>query len=386
MKGIVIRGCAFFRRHFISCSEEHQKGMVTMNGKLTESMGTAYTGGGLSHKYEHLIQQAATTVFIKSPPTFALSSVLNDLAVYYVKRGYDVDRFRSPLHIEKTDGIYVRGPELFYVSASYPVPLEPTDLGGKHRVVSFYDVYDETKLRENNPQIAGHLEEAATYLEKALASLSEAKAIHDEWELVNIRRMDWSAHEAKIQSLANDLFGTLDLHKSAAVSHRIIGSLSSKGAHDFIPSITKSVKRRLLIKALPGTGKSTMMKALGEEAEKRGIDVLYGWCGLDTGSIDLVQFPELSVCLFDATEPHVYDAEREGDEILDLVAMCAPSEKAEQEIDGIRTRYKETIANAAGYMQSYARLASQIDAGMDSALDLKAFHEKTQLLAKPIAP
>ena len=386
MKGTVNPGCAFFRRHFISYSEELQKGMVTMNGNLTESMGTAYTGGGLSHKYEHLIQQAATTVFIKSPPTFALSNILNELAIFYVKRGYDVDRFRSPLHIEKTDGIYVKGPELFYIAASYPVPLEPTDLGGKHRVVSFYDVYDETKLRANNPQIAGHLEEAATYLEKALAALFEAKSIHDEWETVNIRRMDWKAHEAKIQSLATDLFGTLDLHKSAAVSHRIIGSLSSKGAHDFIPSITKSLKRRILIKALPGTGKSTMMRALGEEAEKRGIDVLYGWCGLDAGSIDLVQFPELSVCLFDATEPHMYDAERESDEILDLVAMCAPSEKAEQEIDEIRLRYKEAIANAAGYMQSYARLTSQIDAGMDSALDLKAFHEKAEQLTELIAP
>ncbi|WP_432353965.1 hypothetical protein [Sporosarcina sp. A2] len=357
-----------------------------MNGKLTESMGTAYTGGGLSHKYEHLIQQATTTIFIKSPPTFALSSILNELATFYVKRGYDVDRFRSPLHIEKIDGIYVKGPELFYVAASYPVPLEPTDLGGKHRVVSFYDVYDETKLRANNPEIAGHLEEAAIFLEKALAALAEAKAVHDEWEAVNIRRMDWAAHETKIQSLANDLFGTLDLRKTAAVSHRIIGSLSSKGAHDFIPSITKSLKRRLLIKALPGTGKSTMMKALGEEAEKRGIDVLYGWCGLDAGSIDLVQFPELSVCLFDATEPHVYDAEREGDEILDLVPMCAPNEKAEQEIDGIRIRYKEAIANAAGYMQSYAKLTSQIDIGMDSALDQKAFSEKAEMLTELLYP
>ncbi len=357
-----------------------------MNGKLTESMGTAYTGGGLSHKYDHLIQQATTTVYIKSPPTFALSGLLNELAIYYVKRGYDVDRFRSPLHIDKTDGVYVKGPELFYVAASYPVPLEPTDLGGKHRVVSFYDVYDENKLRENNPLIASYLEEAAAYLEKALVSLAEAKAIHDEWETVNIRRMDWQSHEAKIQSLATELFGTLDLRKDANVSHRIVGSLASKGARDFIPSITKSLKRRILIKALPGTGKSTMMRALGDEAEKRGIDVVYGWCGLDAGSIDLVQFPELSVCLFDATEPHVYDAEREGDEILDLVALCAPSEKAEQEIDDIRVRYKEAIANAAAYMQSYARLTSLIDAGMDSALDQKAFSEKAEQLKELLAP
>lgn len=357
-----------------------------MNGTLTDSMGTAYTGAGLSHKYEYLIQSAEKTIFIKSPPTFALSHVLNELAAMYVKRGYDVDRFRSPLHIEKTDGIYVKGPEIFYVTASHPIPLEPTQLGERHRVVSFYDVYDENKLRINNSQIAEYMESAATYLEKALESLTEAKAIHDEWETVNIRRMDWQAHEAKIQALASDIFGSLDLRKEALVTHRIIGSLSSKGAHDFIPSITKTLKRRILIKALPGTGKSTMMKALGNEAEKRGIDVLYGWCGLDVGSIDLVQFPELSVCLFDATEPHVYDADREGDEILNLVDMCAADETAEIEIDDIRVRYKEMIGKAAAYMHSYARQTSLIDAGMDSALDQESFNSKVSVLTKLLVP
>ena len=61
------------------------------------------------------------------------------------------------------------------------------------------------------------------------------------------------------------------------------------------------------------------MKTLGAEAEKRGFDVLYGWCGLDPSGVDLVLFPELSVCILDATEPHVYDVERPGDELLDLV-------------------------------------------------------------------
>ena len=351
-----------------------------MNGTLTETMGTAYTGNGLTHKYESLIQQADTTIFIKSPPTLALSAVLNEIAALYLTRGFDVDRFRSPLHLEKTDGIYVKGPELFYVLASDPIPLEPTDLGGKHRVISFYDVYDEAKLRANNPLIAENIEAAATYVEKALATLAEAKAIHDEWEAVNIRRMDWQAHELQTERLIQQVFHSLDVRKTSLVTHRIMGSLSVKGAHDFIPSITKAIKRRILIKSLPGTGKSTMMRALGEEAEKRGIDVLYGWCGLDADSIDLIQFPELSVCLIDATDPHAYDIEREGDEILNLINLCASDEQAELKIDDIRVRYKETIRNAAGYLQSYAKVSSQIDVSMDSALDQKAFYEKAQVL------
>ena len=51
------------------------------------------------------------------------------------------------------------------------------------------------------------------------------------------------------------------------------------------------MERRMLIKAFPGTGKSTLMKTLGAEAEKRGFDVQYGWCGLDPSGVDLVHFP-----------------------------------------------------------------------------------------------
>ncbi|WJY26582.1 hypothetical protein [Sporosarcina trichiuri] len=351
-----------------------------MTGSITESMGTAYTGDGIIHKYDHLIRQAAVTVFIKTPPAFALSGLLNELAALHASRGSDIERFRSPLHLEKTDGIYVKDAGILYISASAPVSLEPADLGGRHRVVSFYDVYDEDKLRAVNPSIVQHTEEAEAVLGKALQSLSEAKAIHDEWEAVNIARMDWAEHTAITAKLAADLFGTLRLNKEAVVTHRIIGSLSASGAHDFIPSITKTAKRRILIKSLPGTGKSTMMKALAAEAEKRGIDTEYGWCGLDAGSIDVIQFPELSVCLIDATEPHVYDIEREGDEILNLAGLCAKDELAERKIDAIRLRYKAAIGEAAEAMHRYAGLTGRIDAAMDSALDQQAFSEKSKTL------
>ena len=88
---------------------------------------------------------------------------------------------------------------------------------------------------------------------------------------VNIKRMMWELHESLITSLKEELFGTITLNKKSTVSHRLIGSLTSGGAHDFIPSITKSLERRILIKGLPGTGKSTLMKALGAEAEKTRI-------------------------------------------------------------------------------------------------------------------
>ena len=142
-------------------------------------MGTAYTGAGISHKYDNLIASASQTLFLKCPPTNAISNVLNEAAAHYVKQGYDIDRFIDPIQPDKTDAIYIKGPNVLILQASHPVALEPADIGGRHKVISFYDVYNEAKLREQNGSIVKMLKESSTALKKALQSLEDAKGIHD---------------------------------------------------------------------------------------------------------------------------------------------------------------------------------------------------------------
>lgn len=349
-----------------------------MYGTITKYMGTAYTGLGISHKFAELIASAAETIFLKCPPTTAISTLLNSIGAHYVKRGLNIEKFMNPATPDQTDAIFVKGPNLLYIQASHPVALEPFDIGGRHRVVSFYDIYDESKLREQNEIIVENLEEAELTLEKSLATLADAKAIHDDWESHNIKRMKWGLHENLIETLKEELFGTMTLNKKTTISHRLIGSLTSTGACDFIPSITNRLEHRLLIKGLPGTGKSTIMKALGSEAEKRGFDVLYGWCGLDPEGVDLVLFPELSTCLFDATKPHNYEPEDTGDKIIDLVAMCEESEGVDEKIDLISKAYKEKILDATGYMQAYAQAEKIVKITMDSTIKESIFNKKAQ--------
>ena len=355
-----------------------------MYGIVTQYMGTAYTGLGISHKYNELIASASKTIFLKSPPTNVISKLLNEIGSRFLQRGFDIDKFFNPTHPELTDAVFVRGPNILYIQASYPVALEPVNIGGKHHVVSFYDIYDEEKLREKNGFIVDMMEESGKTLAKAMKSIADAKVIHDEWESINIKRMMWNLHKNLIVSMKEELFESLTLNKKSTVSHRLIGSMTSGGAYDFIPSITKSMARRILIKGLPGSGKSTLMKALGTEAERRGIDVLYGWCGLDPAGVDLVLFPELSVCILDATMPHAYEPERPGDEILDLVHMCEEDEIAEGEVRAIREIYSEKILDATGYMQAFAQADNTMKIAMDSAIKESIFEQKSEVLLSTV--
>ncbi len=49
---------------------------------------------------------------------------------------------------------------------------------------------------------------------------------------------------------------------------------------------------------------------------------------LDPAGIDLVLFPELSICFLDATKPHEYDPELKGDEDRRFSMRCV--KKAEE--------------------------------------------------------
>lgn len=356
--------------------------MVIIYGTITEFMGTAYTGRGIAHKYETLIATSEKTVFLKAPPTNALSNLLKQAAGVFLKRGYDVDRFNNPVEPDNTEAIFVRDLRLFIIQASHPVSLEPTELGGRHQVISFYDAFDTKKLEAQKAEMTAIGQESDEVLSKMLQSMKSALLIHDDWEKVNINRMMWKEHENMIESLKQELFGTMKLHKKSTVSHRIAGSLSVGGSRDYLPSITNKMKRRILMKGLSGTGKSTMLKALGKEAERRGIDVLYGWCGLDPKSVDLILLPELSVCLFDATYPHEYDPDGPADEILDLVSMCVEDEVAEEKIREISGRYKEKIMDATGYMHAFAQVQGRLREVMDKAILRNKFDEKAQQLSE----
>lgn len=343
-------------------------------------MGTAFTGLGIVHKYDELLATNKTVLFLKSPPTHALSNTLRLLSTEFVQQGYDVERFMNPVQIDAVDGLHIPAKQLFIVQASHPISIEPTELGGRHKVLSFYDVYDEEKLRLHNIEIAKNSKEGAVYVEKASTALQAAKKIHDDWEAVNGERMNWQSHEQLIESLQERFFETMQLHKTATIQHRMIGSLCATGAKDYIPSITKRYNRRFLLKGLPGTGKSTLMRALGKEAESRGVNVLYGWCGLDPVSVDVLLFPELSISIVDATPPHVYDRESERDEIIDIAAFCEESVEADKQIEHISHIYREKILDATGYMQSYALTQNRVKVLMDECIIPSIYEKKIRKL------
>lgn len=82
---------------------------------------------------------------------------------------------------------------------------------------------------------------------------------------------------------------------------------SSNGFVNFFPQVLCDMEKVYIIKGGPGTGKSTMMKRIGEHFEKKLCDVEYIRCSSDPKSLDGVIIRELKVLIADGTAPHVIE-------------------------------------------------------------------------------
>ena len=70
--------------------------------------------------------------------------------------------------------------------------------------------------------------------------------------------------------------------------------------------------RAFLIKGGPGTGKSTLMRRIADEAVRLGHDTELVHCGSDPQSLDALRVPALSLAVCDATPPHVAEPKFPG--------------------------------------------------------------------------
>ena len=344
---------------------QHRKG-DHLNGVITHYMGKSYTGQGVKTLYKEIIQEAAQVYFFKGPTTFRLTEILKEIGYTAIRRGKNLEWFYDPLHEEIVEGVYIIDSKTLYLQTD---EVDPSYYGAGHEWVPYYEAYNEEKLLDIGDVARDKQITNDVWLSKGLSALTRAKAIHDDWEQLIQPAMDWEGINTLGQQLVKEGIGNVKLQKNSQVTHRLMGSLTPLGAKDTLSSISKSLKSRLYIKGLPGSGKSSFMKKFGEEAKTHGLDIRYIWCGLDANSVDGIVIPELQLCLVDATSPHVYEPEREGDEIVDFFQYIDQTVLDDEKLAKVKEEYSGVMELAQDYLCTYAAESKVIKTLYDSAIN-----------------
>lgn len=90
------------------------------------------------------------------------------------------------------------------------------------------------------------------------------------------------------------------------------GGNTAKGFYSLYESSLSGLSRLYILKGGPGTGKSSLMKAIGHKMAKKGHDIEFLHCSSDNQSIDGVIIPSLKIGVVDGTAPHIIEPKAPG--------------------------------------------------------------------------
>lgn len=211
-------------------------------------------------------------------------------------------------------------------------------------------------------------DEVQSVLQSAYDTYAAALKIHDAWEKIYIAVTDFAVLDQLRRTFCETVLPAASESQSTKPGRRtdaFFGAPTPEGPMDYIENLTRELPHRYFVKGRPGTGKSTFLKKIAEEALQSGIDVEVYHCAFDPESLDMLILREKGFCVFDSTAPHEYFPKRAGDEIVDVYAAAVRPGSDEQfaaQLGLCAQKYKEKTAAAAAMLGQAREAATAMEA------------------------
>lgn len=328
------------------------------------------TAQGFINKLLSNLQGVDRLFIIRGRPGTGKACVMPLMAAECEKTGCQLEYLHCPTAPDTYDGIIIPEKKLAVIDGT---DLHYTKLITSDPAVRYIDtnaLFDDNKLIAADDVITNNIDKIGNCHEQAFHCFKAALGVHDEWERIYIKNMDFLKADALASDTIDLILGEHRYNKTPVAKERFFGASTPGGAMDYIENLTGDLSKRYLLKGRPGTGKSTLLRKLAAASAARGLDTEVYSCAFDSTSLDAIIWPELDVCLFDSTAPHLYEPSRPADEVIDMYDACVSpgtDEKYEEELADIATRYKKAVFDgtahlfeAKGYLDALVGLYAEL--------------------------
>ncbi|MBQ7986851.1 MAG: hypothetical protein IJ304_06300 [Clostridia bacterium] len=302
--------------------------------------GMANSAGGLANLMDNNLSGLKTIYTISGDSKKQKTEILDGVLKKAEMSG-DVECVISPFDIKCIDAVIIRSKGPCVVDRDClcgEIAAKNIDLDGENQ--------KRTDISEKEKWAIG----------KMYKCYDDAKKIHDEWEKIYMKNMDYDKLEAYEKGVLDQLFAGQKGLSGKKNYHRFFGSSTPDGAVNYIDNLTENLAARYFIKGRAGTGKSTFLRRVAREANEKGFDTEIYYCGFDKNSLDMVIVPELDFCVFDSTAPHEMFPKSERDTILDFYeesGLLGTDEKYEKELLDVETRYNQKMAEGMAFLRLF---------------------------------
>lgn len=300
------------------------------------------------------------------------SELIEKTAQTFFAEGYDVERIHCSSDVSSLDGVIMPKIGAAVFDGSLPHILEARITGVNDIYINMSDYIDTVKMNKNK-QRALELSENINLSFKGLYdNLAKAKTVHDDWEKVYLKHINFDVLNSLAETVSNKMIGDAYAEKTAKVYKRFFGCATPSGNVNYIKNLTSDLTKRYFIKGRPGSGKSTMMAKIANNAIQRGLDTEIYYCSFDPDSLDMVLIRELGICIFDSTAPHEMFPSRVGDEIIDVYDAAierGTDEKFAIELSKIKSLYAAYIRSGKVNLRRVVSLTEELEALYKPCID-----------------
>lgn len=290
---------------------------------------TAHTARGFVTCLQSNLQGIQHIYVIKAKPnvlTAVFTQLINRISDQEIEVITNID---DPTNF---DGIIIREKSLaIFRKQSLKEPLQNANVItiSKESVAE-----DESLVREKQ----------AIY-EQAYHHFRNGLSLHEQLEKIYIAALDVTKANELAASLIAEIFADIPQSNLANtyVYERFFATNTPDGIVNFLEMNVNRVRKRYFLKGRAGTGKSSLIRNILAECQKRHLPVEKYRCSLDPDSIDMIIIGHNECCIFDATPPHELAPSRKDDVVIDLyreVVQPGTDEKYQREIANLQQAYK----------------------------------------------
>ncbi len=284
-----------------------------MTGKATHYFLGGNTSQGFYSHFNHIIsQQKATRIIcLKGGPGTGKSSLMKKLGKVYLNKGYDVEFHHCSSDSDSLDGILIKKLNIALLDGTAPHMTDPINPGAVDDIINMGICLNEENFKPIKQDILKVNGEIGNTFRRAYRFFSAAKSIYEDWYTFNNNALDiYELNLLKEKLKATILPDALAVPGEAR--HLFATAFTPKGVVTYIPTIIKDFSKVYVLKGGPGTGKTSILQYIADEAVKRGFNVEILHTPLWPQNIEHLIIPELSTAIVTNNEINKMDFEGEG--------------------------------------------------------------------------
>ncbi len=272
---------------------------MTERGEASICYGTAYTSQGhMSMLGPDRRCQTGPVILLRGGSQAARSKVMEQVADGLLERGFSLEIYRSSLDPCLTSGFCLLSPMMMVLDGEIENHAGGSDALMPGKVIDIGTAWDYSQLQSQKKALCTLSWQARRRLQIVASYFRELGTILQERKSYVTDSMDFAAVNRTTQQLITEVFSRQSEGPEAPQpSPLFVSAITADGHTHCVNTLASSYKHFYLLRGEPGSGRSTILARVAEQAAMHGLTTRSFHGPLEPNRLELLLIPSLATAL-----------------------------------------------------------------------------------------